>query len=167
MTFTGSLNIKQTGHAMLHIDEYKEDYLIPFPDFSVKGFLSGKLYPEISGTYHIISSSGFVNQLKLSGKGYFSGKRNNLEAIMYGQDDDAKSAIYVIQGQWSSSFTTYDGDGITELETWNPEDHPPAPVQIAEVSEREWRDIITSRWRLRDGNHREEQTRRSAAGDEA
>lgn len=31
MTFTDSLNVKQTGHAMLHLDKYKEDYLIPFP----------------------------------------------------------------------------------------------------------------------------------------
>ena len=37
MSFNGSLNIKQTGHAMLHIDKYNEDYLIPFPDFKVRG----------------------------------------------------------------------------------------------------------------------------------
>lgn len=50
MTFTGFLNIKQTGHAMPHIDEYNEDHLIPVPDFSVKGFLSDTLYSEISAT---------------------------------------------------------------------------------------------------------------------
>lgn len=79
MTFTCSLNIKQTGHAMPHIHEYNEDHLIPFPDFSVKGFLSGTLYSEISGTYHNISSSGFVTEIRFSGGGYFFEKKNSLE----------------------------------------------------------------------------------------
>lgn len=151
MTFTGSLNVKQSGHAMLHIDKYAEDHLIPFPDFSVKGFLSGTLYPEISGTYHIISSSGFVTELCFSGKGFFSGKKNNLEAIMYRRDDELKTAIYTIRGQWSGSFTIYHGDGRTELETWNPQEHPPAPIQIADESEqdpwetrRAWKHVISA-----------------------
>ena len=70
MSFTGSLNVKH-GHAILHIDKYDEDYLIPFPDCKIKGFLSGKLYPELSGTYHIISSTGFVSEIKFSGQGVF------------------------------------------------------------------------------------------------
>lgn len=137
MNFTGSLNIKQTGHAMFHIDQYSEDHLIPFPDFSVKGFLSGKLYPEINGTYHIISSSGFVTELRFSGKGYFSGKKNSLEAIMYRRNDESKAAVYRIRGQWNKAFTIYGGDGKTELETWDPQDHPSAPIQIADVSEQD------------------------------
>lgn len=70
MTFSTSINIKQTGHAVLHIDKYDEDYLIPFPDVKVKGFLSGTLYPELDGTYHIISSD-FISEMKFSGKGLF------------------------------------------------------------------------------------------------
>ena len=57
MTFAGSINIKQTGHAQLHIDKYDEDYLISFPDVKAKGFFSGALCPELSGAYCIISSS--------------------------------------------------------------------------------------------------------------
>jgi oxysterol-binding protein-related protein 9/10/11 len=41
MSFSGSLLAKKTGHAILHLDKYDGDYLIPFPDFRVKGFLSG------------------------------------------------------------------------------------------------------------------------------
>lgn len=150
MTFNGSLNIKQTGHAMLHIDKYSEDHLIPFPDFSVKGFLSGTLYPEISGTYHIISSSGFVTELRFSGRGYFSGNKNSLEGIVYRHEDESKTAIYIIRGQWSKSFTIYNG-GVTKLETWSSQDHPPAPIQVADVSEqdpwetrRAWRYVISA-----------------------
>ncbi len=97
MTFTGSLKVKQTGDAILHIDEYHEDYLIPFPDFSVKGFLSGTLYPEISGTYHIVSSSDFVTELRFSGKGYFSGTKNHLEAIIYRRGDESKTPIMLFE----------------------------------------------------------------------
>ncbi|KAK3996554.1 hypothetical protein QBC44DRAFT_402070 [Cladorrhinum sp. PSN332] len=34
MSFNGSLNVKQTGHEMLHLGKYDEHYLIPFPDSS-------------------------------------------------------------------------------------------------------------------------------------
>ncbi|KAI4156039.1 MAG: hypothetical protein L6R39_001155 [Caloplaca ligustica] len=47
MTFNGNINVKQTDHAMVHIDRYDEDYLIPIPDAKVKGFLAGHLYPEL------------------------------------------------------------------------------------------------------------------------
>src|ERR1700712_1209244 len=99
MTFARSLSVKQTGHAMLHIDRRNEQHLISFPNFKIKGILSGTMYPEIDGTYHIISSSGFVTETRFFGKGFFSGKRNSLEAIMYRRDDESKKPLYVIRGQ--------------------------------------------------------------------
>ncbi|KAF3278755.1 hypothetical protein TWF970_004306 [Orbilia oligospora] len=76
MSFSGSLKVKQTGYAIIHLDKYDEDYLIPFPDCQVKGFLSGKLYPELGGTVHLTSSSGYVSEISFSGEGVFSDARN-------------------------------------------------------------------------------------------
>ncbi len=64
MTFNGTISIVQTGHAVLHIDKYEEDHLIFLPNAKVKGFLSGCLYPELTGTYHIVSSSGYITVLR-------------------------------------------------------------------------------------------------------
>ena len=41
ITFSGSVNIQQIGHAVLHVDKYEEDYLIPLPNVKVKGILTG------------------------------------------------------------------------------------------------------------------------------
>jgi oxysterol-binding protein-related protein 9/10/11 len=71
MTFDGSINIKQFGHATIHINEFDEDYLMPFPNVCVKGLLSGHLYPELVGNCAIVSLSGYVSEINFSGKGYF------------------------------------------------------------------------------------------------
>ncbi|RSM05683.1 hypothetical protein CEP52_006196 [Fusarium oligoseptatum] len=63
MTFNGNINIRQIGHAIIHIDKFDEDYLVPLPNVLVRGFLSACLYPEIIGTYSIVSSSGYVSEI--------------------------------------------------------------------------------------------------------
>jgi len=68
MSFSGSLNVKQTSYAVLHLDKYNEDYLMLFPHCKVKGFLSGSLYPELGGTCQIISSTSFVLEINFSAK---------------------------------------------------------------------------------------------------
>jgi len=60
ITFSGSVNIQQIGHAVLHIDQYDEDYLIPLPNVKVKGILTGGPYPELTEPCTIVSSSGYV-----------------------------------------------------------------------------------------------------------
>ena len=72
---------------------------IPLSDAKVKGFLSGHLYPELSGTYQIISSTGFVSEIRFFGQGFFSGTRNSFEAKMYRREDTTKSPIYNVKGQ--------------------------------------------------------------------
>lgn len=104
MSFSGSLNVKQTGHAVLHLDKYDEDYLIPFADCKVKGFLSGSLYPELGGTCQIISSTGFVSEIGFSGQGFFSGLRNSFKAKMYRATDNLKTTIFIASGQWSGEL---------------------------------------------------------------
>ncbi|KAL8929254.1 MAG: hypothetical protein Q9208_001337 [Pyrenodesmia sp. 3 TL-2023] len=130
MTFNGNINIKQFGHALVYIDRYDENYLIPMPDAKVKGFLSGHLYPELCGTYHIVSSTGFVTELNFSGKGFFSGQKNYFDAKMYCRDDDKKTAIYSIRGQWSEKFIITDHNN-GETEKWDPHSCAKASLQIA------------------------------------
>lgn len=137
MSFTGSLNVKQTGHAILHIDKYDEDYLIPFPDFKVKGILTGSLYPEPYGTYHIISSTGFISEIIFSGKGFFSGVKNSFEAKMYRREDEAKTAIYIAKGQWSGEFEIIDAKSSNVIETCIPGSLPAAPLQIPNLADQD------------------------------
>lgn len=122
MTFSGSVDIRQIGHAMLHIDKFDEDYLIPLPSCTTRGFLSGKLYPEIDGLYTIISSSGFVSEIKFHGPGMFGGGQvNQFRATMYRRDDPDKKALYTISGSWSDKFSIYKGDTDQVIEVWDQE----------------------------------------------
>lgn len=150
MSFTGSLNVKQTGHAMLHLDRFDEDYLIPFPDCKVQGFLSGKLYPELGGTCHIISSSGFVSEITFSGQGLFSGTRNHFTAKMYRAKDITKTPIYLATGQWSSEFTIRNANGETII-TCGAKGSPVAALQIPGLDDQDhwesrnaWKNVLAA-----------------------
>ncbi|KAK4974736.1 hypothetical protein LTR28_010171 [Elasticomyces elasticus] len=156
MTFTGSLNVKQTGHAMLHLDKFDEDYLISFPDCKVKGFLSGKLYPELGGTCHIVSSTGLVSEISFSGEGFFSGTRNHFNAKMYSATDKKKSPIYLASGQWSGNFTITNATDENDIITCGPGPSPTAPLQIPDIIDQDpwesrnaWKHVL---WALRKGD---------------
>jgi oxysterol-binding protein-related protein 9/10/11 len=156
MSFSGSLNVKQTGHAVLHIDKYDEDYLIPILDFRIKGLLSGRLYPELGGTYNIISSTGFVSEMSFSGQGFFSGIRNSFQAKVYHREDEKKSPIYTVRGQWSGEFTIRDSNSAIDIETYNPASIPAAPLRITELADQDawetrnaWKNVLAA---LREGD---------------
>ena len=137
MTFSGHIYIKQIGHAILHIDKFNEDYLIPVPDVKVKNLLTGTPYPELSGTYHISSSNSFVSKIDFSGKGLFSsGKKNSFEAVLYHNEDEA-SPLYKVEGQWNDKFTFHDVNSKTDLETYDTNAHPGAPLLVADLSEQD------------------------------
>ena len=125
MTFDGNINIKQFGHAIVHIEEFGEDYLIPFPDARVKGLLSGQLYPELVGKYTVVSSSGYISEISFSGKGFFSGSKNAFNAIIYRKSDIAQTPIYTVEGQWSDKFSISQSNTVLETIDTAP---PPAKV---------------------------------------
>ncbi|KAK5662402.1 hypothetical protein OQA88_8312 [Cercophora sp. LCS_1] len=141
MTFNGAVNIRQVGHALVHIDRYDEDHLVPLPDVKVRGFLGGCMYPEITGTYTIVSSSGFVTEMYFSGEGMIRGKRNSFTARIYNKNDPKKVSIYEASGVWSQGWTVKDsrtGDVIEVYEVDAPE-NAPAPMDIAPLDEQdEW-----------------------------
>lgn len=121
ITFSGSVNIQQSGHAILHIDEFNEDYLIPLPNIKVKGIVTGSPYPELDGNYSLVSSSGYVAHVDFSGKSLLGlgGKKNHLEAKVYGPEDQKqKHPVFTAEGSWSEAFQFKDSHG-TMIEEYN------------------------------------------------
>lgn len=149
VTFNGNINIRQTGHAILHIDRYNEDYLIPLPNVKVKGFLTGTPYPELLGTYHIISSSGFTAEVNFSESGYFYGERNRFAASIYRTADSGKRGIYTASGQWSGKFTFRDEKTGRHIETCDVNATRPALLNLPDMekqdpweSRKAWQKVI-------------------------
>jgi oxysterol-binding protein-related protein 9/10/11 len=154
MTFNGNVNIKQYGHVMLHIDGYNEDYLMPFPYAQVKGLMSGTFYPELTGTYQIVSTSGFVSEVEFSGKGLLgSGDKNHVHATVYRNEDPKKTPIYSVDGCWSDTFTVRDEAFNKDVETFDTSISPQEPQYHENADPWEtqvaWRDVIAH---LRQGN---------------
>lgn len=112
--FSGTVNITQIGHAVLHLDEFDEDYLIPLPDVKVQGILSGSPYPELQGSHSIISSNGYKAVVDFSGKRLLgiAGQKNHVHAEVFApNDNNHKKPIYVAEGNWSESFEIKDASG--------------------------------------------------------
>jgi hypothetical protein len=152
MTFNGSVHIRQVGHAVLRVDRYDEDYLVPLPDVKVRGFLAGCMYPEIAGTYHIVGSNGFVTEIKFWGEGVvFGGKRNSFEARVYRKEDKSKKSVYEVAGCWSEGWTVKDcgtGEVVEVYQVDAPENDPVAmdiePVETQDPweSRRAWDKVL-------------------------
>lgn len=137
MSFNGNVNVRQIGHAVYRIDKYNEDYLIPLPDVRVKGFMSGCMYPEIVGTYHIVSSAGYVAEVRFSGEGMLGrGKRNWFDARIYKKEDvKKKDPLYEVSGCWSEGWTVKEGRTGDVLETYcvDAPENDPVPMEIEPV----------------------------------
>ncbi|KXH67487.1 oxysterol-binding protein [Colletotrichum salicis] len=150
MTFSSTVNIRQIGHAVVHIDRYNEDYLIPLPEVKVRGFLNACLYPEVLGTYYIVSNTGYISEIKFSGSGFLRGKKNSFEARMY-HKNDKKNTIYELQGCWSEGWTVKNGRTGEILEKYEVDalDNLPAPMEMEPIatqdpweSRRAWNGVI-------------------------
>lgn len=139
MTFSSSVDIRQVGHAVVSIDRHDEKHLIPLPDVKVRGFLSGRLYPEVLGTYSIVSSSGFVCEMTFSGAGVFRGKKNTFEARTYRRDDPKKTPIYEVSGVWSEGWTIKDARTGEVLEKYDVDavENRPAPMDLEPTSKQD------------------------------
>lgn len=144
------MNIKQIGHANLHISAFNEDYLVPLPEITVKGILSANPYPELHGTYHITSSNGFISEIKFTGKGLITGKKNSFEAKLY-STSKPNHVLYTAKGQWSDSFTiTNTQDGV-DIETYHADTVGFLPLLVHPIdeqdsweSQRVWKDVVSA-----------------------
>lgn len=150
ITFSGSVNIQQVGHAILHVDKYDEDYLIPLPNVKVTGILTGSPYPELHGSYTIASSSGYTAVVDFTGKGMFGigGEKNHVQAAVHGADGKHDKPIYTAEGGWADSFTFKDSEG-KEIDTFNVNTAPRVDCQTLPIDEqdpweshRAWKGVI-------------------------
>ncbi|KAF2006829.1 Oxysterol-binding protein, partial [Amniculicola lignicola CBS 123094] len=107
-SFSRTINVKQIGHAILHIDAYNEDYLITLPSLHIEGLIMGAPYVELNRCSYITSSSGYTAKIDYSGKGWVSGKKNTFSAVLYPSDGKEKDAIYTVDGQWTDAFSIKD-----------------------------------------------------------
>lgn len=117
---TLTLNVKQYGHALLHVGD-EETYLITLPPLHVEGILVASPFAELDGRTFIQSSTGLLCAIEFSGRGYFSGKKNSFKARIFKNAEDFKDktkASYTIQGQWSK--TSMITKHITEVEDNEP-----------------------------------------------
>ncbi|ETN38673.1 uncharacterized protein HMPREF1541_06710 [Cyphellophora europaea CBS 101466] len=153
-----SVVVRQSGHAILTVDKYKESYLFPFPDVYAKSILTGSPYPELQGTYKLFSTSGCTAEITFGGKSmnpFSSSERNGFEASVYKTTDASKKSIFQLQGVWSSKWTIADGRGqkISTYDLSDPNNQPvamrlpdsPSPWE----SRRAWKDVAEP---LRKGN---------------
>ena len=139
ITFSGSVNIKQKGYAITHIDKYNEDYLIPMPNMKITGILGGRPYPELVSSYSIISSNGIVSEIKFQGKslmGFGRGSKNSFEARMY-RTDTPKDNLYTAKGSWTDSFSIFDGRSGREIEHFDVNTQRFIPLTVADPSEQD------------------------------
>ncbi|KAH9881932.1 hypothetical protein J1614_001103 [Plenodomus biglobosus] len=157
ITFNGSVSIRQKGYAVLHIDRYDEDYLIPVPNVRVKGIISGMPYPELQGSYSLVSSSGYVSHVKFEGKGFFgTGTKNAFSARLY-HCERPNDVLYTVKGAWNGVSTISDASGA-DLETFDVGKLQSARLEAPELSQqdpwesrRAWGDVIAA---LRRGDMR-------------
>ncbi|OQV08234.1 hypothetical protein CLAIMM_12540, partial [Cladophialophora immunda] len=149
ITFSGSVNIQQIGHATLHLARHDETYLIPLPDIKIKGVLTGSPYPELQGTHHIPSTSGYTSIIEFSGKGLFSGsdRKHGFEASVYrnagegeGGGTAADDPIYTVSGHWDGQFVIRDArrqENVVELETFDVTTATTTPLVTDPVAEQD------------------------------
>lgn len=151
ITFSGNVNIKQKGYALLHLDKYDEDYLIPVPNIKVKGILTGVPYPELAGDYSLISSNGYISRIRFTGKSFFgSGQKNGFEAKLYHSDRPDK-ILYTASGAWNGRIQFNDARSGEELEHFDAHDLESVKVQADDLSKQDpwesrnaWRDVFAA-----------------------
>ncbi|ORX99223.1 hypothetical protein BCR34DRAFT_606695 [Clohesyomyces aquaticus] len=134
-SFSRTINVKQIGHAILHIDEYDEDYLITLPSLHIEGLITGSPYVELNRQSYITSSSGFTAKIDYSGKGWLSGKKNTFAATLYPEGKE-KDILYYVDGQWNEGFTIKDSKKKT-IDTYDPKVTKTTPLTVAELDDQD------------------------------
>lgn len=141
-SFSRTINVRQVGHALLHLDEFDEDYLITLPSLHIEGLIGGSPYVELNKASYIVSSSGYTARVDYSGKGWVSGSRNSLTATVYphGKEKSKHDHLYTAEGAWTDKFTIKKGS--TTVESYNARSEPKTELHVAPV---EQQDALESR----------------------
>jgi oxysterol-binding protein-related protein 9/10/11 len=131
-----TINVKQLGHAIYHIDAYDEDHLITLPSLHIEGLVYGSPYVELNTHTYIKSSSGYTSKIIYSGKGWMSGKKNSFTATLY-PDGKEKDILYSVEGQWNNSFIARDAKSKIEIETYSPKSSQTTPLIVAPLDQQD------------------------------
>lgn len=134
-SFGRTINVKQVGHAILHLDQYNEDYLITLPALHIEGLITGSPYVELEKSTYIISSTGYTSKVDYSGKGWLSGKKNSFTASMYKHGHE-KDPVYQVEGQWTDTFTIKDAHKHT-VDSYDAKKTPKTPLQVKPIEQQD------------------------------
>ncbi|ODA77204.1 hypothetical protein RJ55_06831 [Drechmeria coniospora] len=85
-----------------------ERYLITLPSLHIEGLIFGTPFVELDGTSTITSSSGYTARIDYSGRGWLSGKKNTVTAVLHPTGKE-ENVLYNITGQWTKEFEIYEG----------------------------------------------------------
>ncbi|KAK5128499.1 hypothetical protein LTR85_003167 [Meristemomyces frigidus] len=137
-SFRTTINVRQVGHAILHLDKWNEDYLITLPALHIEGLIGGSPYVELNQSSYIVGSNGFTSRIDYSGKGWVSGTKNSLKAIMYphGKEKSKDDVIYKAEGSWTDEFVIKDAKKHV-VETYNAKKEPKTALKVAPIEEQD------------------------------
>ena len=156
-SFSGSVDINQWGHAILHLGQHNESYFITLCNMHIMGILSGNPYPELGGETKIYSSTGFTSHVEYAGKGWISGKKHRLTASMY-RSGAPNDLLYSTAGQWSEDLVFEDVKNGGLVDSSHVQKAPRIPLVIAEIADQDpwesrkaWSDVAKA---IKDGDMR-------------
>jgi len=137
-SFGRTINVKQVGHAILHIDAFDEDYVITLPSLHIVGLISGSPYVELNNSSYIVSSSGYTAKIDYSGAGWVSGAKNSLSAKIFphGKEKSKSDVLYTAEGSWTDSFIIKDTKKNT-VESYNAKKEPKTALNVAPIAEQD------------------------------
>ncbi|KAK3050890.1 Oxysterol-binding protein 4 [Extremus antarcticus] len=138
-SFGRTINVRQVGHAVYHIDEFDEDYLITLPALHIEGLITGSPFVELNKSSYIVSSSGLTARIDYSGRGWVSGSKNSLSVVVFphGKEKDKHSVLYTAEGSWTDNFTIKDARTKTTIETYNAKKEPKTALQVAAIEDQD------------------------------
>ncbi|KAK3724078.1 Oxysterol-binding protein 4 [Vermiconidia calcicola] len=137
-SFGRTINVRQVGHAILHIDEYDEDYLITLPGLHIEGLITGSPFVELNGSSYIVSSTGYTAKIDYSGRGWLSGAKNSLSATIFphGKEKSKSDVLYTAEGSWTDNFTIKDAKKNT-VESYSAKKEPKTPLKVADIKDQD------------------------------
>jgi hypothetical protein len=137
-SFGRTINVRQVGHAILHLDEHNEDYLITLPGLHIEGLISGSPFVELNGSSYIVSSSGYTAKIDYSGAGWVSGSKNSVKASIFphGKEKSKSDVLYTAEGSWTNSFTLKDAKKNV-IETYDAKKEPRTSLTVASLEQQD------------------------------
>ena len=146
-SFSRRIDVRQVGHALLHLDKFDEDYLITLPTLHIEGLWAGSPYVELNGNSYIQSSTGYTSKIDYSGKGWLSGKKNSFAATLFPQGKE-REVLYSVDGQWTGDFAIRDAKTKAGVDSWSARANKTTPLKVAPVeqqdeleSQRAWKKV--------------------------